>query len=661
MMNRIWKRAIWCAVLAATLGFGATGALAQRQMEKLGRGVVAVNQGEGKVFVSWRLLGTEPDNIAFNLYRSTAGAPSVKLNAEPITKATCYQDSSVDLTKDNEYFVRPVINGTEGEQSKPFLSKIAANSEAKQYFSIPLKTPEGYTPNDCSVGDLDGDGEYEVIVHMTGRARDNSAAGLTDPPIFQAYKIDGTLLWTINLGKNIREGAHYTQFMVFDFDGDGKAEMICKTADGSVDGAGKVIGDPNADWVAKEGSANHRDTTGSMRDANGQMITNPDGTHVFSFVGRILSGPEYLTVFDGMTGKALATTNYVPGLGDVKSWGDAYGNRSERYLAGVAYLDGKLPSAVMCRGYYGRTTLCAWDWRDGKLTQRWLFDSSLPGNGKDGKPNTAYAGQGNHNLSIADVDGDGKDEVVYGSMCIDDDGKGLYSTGLGHGDAMHVSDLDPNHPGLEVFAIHEHPRHPYGTTLRDAATGKILWGAPGIEGQPGPDTGRGLAADVDPRYPGAEFFAVGSHDVNGKEIPVRGGSNFAIWWDGDLGRELLNGNQISKWNWETGQVERIFTAQGCASNNGSKSTPALSADLFGDWREELMERTTDNTELRIYTTVIPTEHRIYTLMHDPQYRESIAWQNVAYNQPPWTSFFLGFDMKSPPKPNITTERASTVR
>jgi rhamnogalacturonan endolyase len=627
--------------------------MAQRQVEKLGRGVVAVNQGEGKVFVSWRLLGTEPDNIAFNLYRSTSGAPSVKLNAEPITKSTCYQDNSVDLTKDNEYFVRPVINGTEGEQSKPFLSKIAANSEAKQYFSIPLKTPQGYTPNDCSVGDLDGDGEYEIILHQTGRARDNSGGGPTDEPIFQAYKIDGTLMWTINLGKNIREGAHYTQFMVYDFDGDGKAEMICKTADGSKDGTGKVIGDANADWVAKEGTVLHRDTTGAQ--SRGE-----NGLNTFALAGRILSGPEYLTVFNGQTGAAMATVNYVPGIGKPeefeKNWGDAYGNRSERYLAAVAYLDGVHPSAVMCRGYYHRATLAAWDWRDGKLTMRWLFDSL------DGTPgNEKYASQGNHNLSVADVDGDGKDEIVYGSCTIDDNGKGLYSTGLGHGDAMHVSDLDPNRPGLEVFAIHERPRHPYGTDLRDAATGKILWGAPGIEGTPGPDTGRGLAADVDPRYPGAEFFAVGSHDVNGKEIPVRGGSNFAIWWDGDLGRELLNGNQISKWNWETGQVERIFTAQGCTSNNSSKSTPALSGDLFGDWREELMERTTDNNELRIFTTVIPTEHRLYTLMHDTQYRESIAWQNVAYNQPPWTSFFLGFDMKSPPKPNITTERVSTAR
>ena len=422
-------------------------------------------------------------------------------------------------------------------------------------------------------------------------------------------------MWEINLGKNIREGAHYTQFMVYDLDGDGKAEIVCKTADGTVDGTGKVIGDSTKSWV------NDR--------------------------GYILDGPEYLTVFDGLTGKALATTNYVPARGNVGSWGDNYGNRVDRFLACVAYLDGVHPSVVMCRGYYTRSVLEAWDWRDGKLTQHWVFDSAVPGNGKDGKPHRAYEGQGAHSLSVADVDGDGKDEIVYGAMCVDHDGEGLYSTGFRHGDALHVSVFDPSLPGLQVFMIHEAPSQTAGVEFHDAATGKLLWGAPSTK-----DVGRGLAADVDPRYPGAQFFALGSRDVNGKTIPVQGGSNFAIWWDGDLLRELLNGNSITKWNWETGTMNRIFTADGCASNNGSKSTPALSADILGDWREEIIERTADNKELRIFTTVIPTEHRFYTLMHDPQYREAIAWQNVAYNQPPWPSFFIGQDMKAPPKPNI---------
>lgn len=599
-----------------------SGAAQLRQMERLGRGVVAVNQGDGKVFVGWRLLGTDADKIAFNLYRSTDGK-TIELNDKPITATTSFVDAKADLTKSNSYFVRPLLNGREQEASKPFT--LAANSAARQYLSIALQTPAGYTPNDASVGDLDGDGEYEIVLHQTGRGRDNSQVGLTDPPILQAYKLDGSLLWQINLGKNIREGAHYTQFMVYDLDGDGRAEIACKTADGTVDGKGKVIGDANADWVSKESKT----------------------------LGKVLTGPEYFTIFDGLTGAALATVDYIPSRGDLSGWGgiggnggnDNNGNRADRFLAAVAYLDGVRPSVVMCRGYYGRTVLAAWDWRGGKLTSRWVFDSSKP-------ELSAYSGQGNHNLTVADVDGDGRDEIIYGSMCVDDNGAGLYSTGLRHGDALHVSDLDPSRPGLEVYGIHEieEATKGPGVAMFDARTGKILWTSDQDK-----DVGRGLAADIDPRYPGAEVWggSEGLKTSKGERIGAAPRSvNFAVWWDGDTLREILDRNFIAKWDWQTGAMNTILTAEGCASNNGSKATPTLSADLFGDWREEVIWRTTDNKELRIYTTTIPTEHRIYTLMHDPQYRLSVAWQNVAYNQPPHTSFFLGEGMKPAPRPAI---------
>jgi rhamnogalacturonan endolyase len=627
-----------------------TEAFAQRQMERLGRGVVAVNQGDGKVFVSWRLLGDDPEATAFNIYRATAGARAVKLNAKPIADVTFFVDEKADLTKAVSYFVRPVINGRERGASKAFM--LSANAPVRQYLSIPLQTPPGYAPNDASVGDLDGDGEYEIVLHQAGRGRDNSQAGITDPPILEAYKLDGTLLWRINLGKNIREGAHYTQFMVYDLDGDGRAEVACKTADGTVDSKGKVIGDPSADWRNPEGSfITALDRSGAEARRN--------------TTGYILAGPEYLTIFDGLTGAALATTDYLPPRHPTKLnptademkaiWGDGWGNRVDRFLAAIAYLDGKRPSLVMCRGYYTRSVLAAWNWREGKLTRMWTFDSAVEGN-------KGYGGQGNHNLSVGDVDGDGRDEVVYGACVIDDNGKGLYTTGLGHGDALHLSDLDPARPGLEVFDIQER-FDDAGAHFRDAKTGEILWKKPSVKaGADGEGPGRGLALDIDPRYPGFECWVKGASiaglfSARGEKISDREprSCNFGVFWDGDTLSELLDRNMIFKWNWAENVETVLLTAEGCVSNNGTKATPALSADILGDWREEVIWRTSDNKELRIYTTTIPTMRRIYTLMHDPQYRLSVAWQNVAYNQPPHTSFFMGEGMAKPPRPVITNQ------
>ena len=594
-------------------------AVEPRYMENLARGVVAINQGGGRVYVGWRLLGTDPDDIAFNLYRSIDGGGPVRLNNQPITESTNFVDTGVNLGQSNSYFVRPVLNGQEYALSAPFA--LQANAPVQQYISIPLATPPGYTPNDASVGDLDGDGEYEIVLHQTGVGRDNAHDGFTSEPILQAYKLDGTFLWEINLGRNIREGAHYTQFMVYDLDGDGRAEVACKTADGTVDGAGNVIGDPNADY----------------RNAQ----------------GRILSGPEFLTIFDGLTGTALVTTDYIPPRGNVCDWGDpgCYGNRVDRFLACIAYLDGVRPSLVMCRGYYTWTWLVAWDWRNGRLTQRWTFDS------RDGTAgNLAYEGQGNHNLSVGDVDGDGRDEIVYGACCIDDDGTGLYTTGLGHGDAMHLSDMDPNRDGLEVFDIHENPNHEYGVEFRDAGTGEVIWGA-----GPFVDVGRGVAMDIDPRHQGYECWASGGSTFANVLFNCKGdmiadakprSTNFGIWWDGDSLREVLDSNRISKWDWINSTDNTIFTAVNCSSNNGTKSTPALCADILGDWREEVIYRTNDNQELRVFTTTIPTDYRFYTFMHDPVYRLSVAWQNVAYNQPTQTGFYMGHGMEAPPRPQI---------
>jgi rhamnogalacturonan endolyase len=592
------------------------------QMETLGRGVVAVRASSTEVFVSWRLLADDASGVAFNVYRSTAGAASVRLNLSPITGGTYYADATApDLTRANTYSVRPVIAGVEEDAGAAFT--LPENAPVRQYLRVPLdvpppgRTPAGesyaYSPNDASVGDLDGDGEYELVLKWDpSNSQDNANSGYTGNVYIDAYTLGGARLWRIDLGRNIRAGAHYTQFMVYDLDGDGRAELALKTADGTVDGTGAVHGDPNADW----------------RNASGY----------------VLEGPEFLSIFDGRSGRRLASSPYVVPRGDVNAWGDNYGNRVDRFLAAVAYLDGERPSLVMARGYYTRAVLAAWNWRDGALTNVWTFDT-----GHSGTPNpyADWRGQGNHNLSVGDLDGDLKDEIVYGASAIDHDGTGLYSTGLGHGDALHLADMDPDRPGLEIFQPHESPSlyGPNALEFRDARSGALLWGVAGSG-----DIGRGLALDVDPRYRGYEMWGAGptggmytaqattpNATMGPRAVQIaatKPSINFGVWWDGDLLRELLDGTTISKWNWLTANTSTLLSPAGVSSNNGTKATPCLSADILGDWREEVVWRESTNAALRIYTTTLPTSHRLVTLMNDRQYRLAVAWQNAAYNQPP---------------------------
>lgn len=599
------KITLICFVLLFSSNFSV---FAQRQMEKLDRGLVAVRTSSSSVFLSWRLLGNDPDSIGFNLYRD-----GIKINSTPITTATNYTDNSSSTA--SVYTVKPVIHNLETGETND------ASVWTNNYLNIPLNVPAPmtmpdnsvctYSPNDCSVGDVDGDGQYEIIVKWDpSNSKDNSQSGYTGDVYIDAYKLNGTQLFRIDLGKNIRAGAHYTQFMVADFDGDGKAEIACKTAPGTKDGLGNFL-------------------------SKGPAASDNDAADYRNSGGYILTGPEYLTVFSGLTGAELATANYNPPRGTVSSWGDNYGNRVDRFLAAVAYLDGVHPSIIMCRGYYTRAVVAAWDFKNGNLTQRWTYDSgNTSGVG-------AY-GQGNHNLSVGDVDDDGKDEIIYGASAFDDNGTLMYRTGYGHGDAMHLSDLDPDRKGLEVWEVHEDTNQPYGYEMHDARTGKVIWGGPITS-----DNGRGLAANVDGSVRGFEMWsALNSAVTSCKGKPVstsKVSMNFRIYWDADLEDELLDGTSITKY-----KVGTLFTAADCSSNNSTKSTPCLSADIFGDWREEVIFRTSDNKNLRIYTTTIPTNNKLYTLMHDAQYRNSIAWQNTAYNQPPHCGFYVGDDMDPEP-------------
>jgi hypothetical protein len=621
-MNRIQfkmlgRKGLKATLLAYSMVLGVTQAsFAQYQMEKLDRGVVAIRTGNNN-FISWRWLGTE-DDITFNLYRG-----NTKLNSAPLT-VTNYTDNGA--ASNASYSVRAIVNGVEQAASK------AVTPWAQNYMSIPLQIPPGgttpdggtysYTANDASIADLDGDGTYEIILKWDPtNSKDNSQSGYTGNTYVDAYKLNSTRMWRIDFGINIRSGAHYMDFMVYDFDCDGKAEMMARTADGTKDAKGTRIG-----------------TTSDYR----------------SSTGYVLSGPEYFSVFNGETGAVMATTNYWPARGTVSDWGDGYGNRVDRFRAGVAYLDGKKPTGIFCRGYYTRMTMAAWDWDGKKLTSRWNFDSGF-------NSSNEYHGQGDHSLSVADVDGDGKQEVISGAAIVDDDGKGYFSTRFGHGDALHVSDLDPDIDGLEIFNIQE-----YGVPLQDAymynvKSKTVLWTNGNNTTEEGP--GRAVSADITAKFKGAECWVAGG-STNGGPWTCKGVSmgmaqpvsvNFLAWWDGDLLRELLNGTQIDKY-----EGGRLLTATGCASNNSTKSTPNLSGDFFGDWREEVMWRTSDNTALRIYSTTIPSTYKFRTLMHDPQYRVAIAWQNTGYNQPPHVSYFLGDGMKTPAKPNIEIVKGSIV-
>ncbi len=569
--------------------------------EHLNRGLVSIRTGNGN-FLSWRLLNTDPAGIGFNVYRG-----SQKVNAAPIITATNFVD--VGGPADARYTVRPIINGVEVLTATEVpVTPLASGSDVRIQKPGGGTTPSGesytYAANDASVGDLDGDGEYEIVLKWNpSNAKDNSQSGYTGNVFIDAYKIDGTRLWRIDLGRNIRAGAHYTQFQVYDYDGDGKAEVAMKTADGTKDGAGTVIGSSSADYR--------------------------------NSAGYVLSGPEFLTMFNGRTGAAMSTVNYDPPRGTVSAWGDSYGNRVDRFLAGTAYLDGSHPSVIMSRGYYTRTVVAAWDFGGGRLTRRWTFDSNSAG--------SQYTGQGNHQLSIADVDADGKDEIIFGSMAINDNGSPLWTTGLNHGDALHVL-KDPSRNNLLVFKPHEDSSKP-ATSLVDGRTGSVVV----RQGSCGCDNGRGVAADIYAGNPGIEFWSAavnGLYTIKGSNVGRKPSSiNFVIWWDGDAQRELLDGTHIDKYG--TGGDTRLLSASGVQSINGTKSNPSLSADLFGDWREEVIWPTSDNTALRIYSTTIPTDISHVTLMQDRQYREAIAWQNTAYNQPPHPSFFIG---ATPPRP-----------
>lgn len=634
-----------------------------RQMEKLNRGLIAVKTSgapangvsEG-VALSWRLLGDESlSDQAFDIYRN-----NVKIFTTGSHDATYYID-----TKGTVNDTYKVVKKGESASSEPAVkvwkehAKYARGSlvnngtsrpNAFSYVDVPLVRPENVKnhgggtsmyysgeagANDASAGDLDGDGDYEIVLKWDpSDSKDSASSGYTGNVYIDGYEItedNGGYMWRIDMGKNIRAGAHYTQFMVYDFDGDGKSEIAMKTAPGTIDGTGK--------FVTEVGD------TAEIRNADNYAV------HL-SGKGIPNAGGEYVTIFDGETGQALCTTEGIT-RDAVSSWGDSKQNRSERYLAAVAYIDGKTPHFIECRGYYNAAVIRAYKWDGSTLELVWEHKA------ESNSSSTMY-GQGNHNLSVGDIDNDGRDEIVYGSACLDHDGKTvLGNTRFGHGDAMHMSDFN-NDGWQEVFSVQE-DKPAYAENLRVAATGEILYNRAAGSGT---DNGRGVMANIDDEYAKTHPDALSLgwsiafdevHDLKGTVIGARPKTNsrtmtnFLAYWDGDLSREILDDNQLGKYDAANGWTIRFYNDGNgylpASSNNSTKQTPSLVADIWGDWREEIImpvgKGEGETPYLRVMTSVIPTTYRLTTLMHDSQYRLGIAWQNVAYNQPPHTSYYIG--------------------
>ena len=672
--------------------------------ERLNRGVVAFRTTADSVCIQWRYLPGDPQDIAFDILRDGhvighcgAAAPTFFMDANPCTAPSVYE---VKPSASHPSTLNPhpsTLNPPLGPSGRLTLQEPSTlnpqpstlNPQPSTTYSLPANAPIGYldipldpptsvssastagtftyNANDATMADLDGDGQMEIVLKWDpSNSKDNSHSGITAPTILEALRLDGTSMWRVNLGPNIRSGAHYTPFIVADLNGDGCAELLVRTSDGTIDGTGAILGDANANHVRQP------DTTPYQANNNpGEQFRGPGWPNNMDRKaargGFIYKGPEWVTCFEGKSGRAISTIDYIPERGELRSWGDNYANRSDRFLAACGYLDGEHLSAIFCRGYYTRTGITAYDFDGKELTVRWAFDTNTP-------EWRSYAGQGNHNLRVGDVDGDGCDEITYGSMALDHDGTGLYNTGFGHGDAMHLTAFFPpttsaagDFPAdaLQVWDCHENKRD--GSDFRDARTGKVLFQILSNK-----DVGRCMAADIDPNNPGLEMWSSASGgicNVRGEVIDstARIPINFGIWWDGDLLRELLDHEAVSKYRFAVGSgsaaaseesltgtpfdfsgsasVATLAKFNDCTFNNGTKSNPALCADVLGDWREEVLTRTKDNRHLRLYITPIPTKYRFHTFLAEPVYRHSLVMQNVGYNQPTNVGFYFGAELE----------------
>lgn len=608
------KKLLATSALALLVSMGAN---AQRFTDKLDRGLVAVKTTKG-VYCSWRIQADEYYDVKYNLYRD-----GTKVNAEPLDVSN-FTDTSG--SESSQYTVKAVLNGVEQQASKAATVFKSNYKEIKIKHDASLKAT--YEPNDACCADVDGDGEVEILMKFNNKEEGEQLYPKNGPTIngvatkeysmLACLKQDGTVLWWVNCGPNMGDFQNNEQNIVgYDWDMDGKAEVVMRLEEGSTvhmaDGTTYTIG-----ANGKNGSSwtNYREPKGS------------GSVEWFTHYGK-----EFLWYCEGATGKPYQCIEFPlkrleDGETDLKAaWGDGYGHRSSKYFFGAPYLDGKHPSIFLGRGIYTRHKFIAYDVdpKTHDLKVRWKWTNNQPG--------SPWYGQGYHNYIVADVDWDGRDEIVWGSMVIDDNGMGLSTTGLGHGDAQHIGDFNPYIHGQEMFACNEdNPSNNY----RDATTSKIYYRKTDTN-----DDGRCLAGNFYNDFPGAVGHS--AHDtpistVTNEHVSTNTNGlsmNFRIYWDGDLLEECFNNTEVTKPG-----VGTIATFLGAYSNNGTKATPCYQGDIFGDWREEVIERTADNN-IRIYTTNEPTKWRNYSLWYDHQYRNGMVWQPCGYNQPPHVSYFLG--------------------
>ena len=631
--------------------------------------------GIASALISWRLLKTDPSNVAFDIYKSVDGETEVKLNEEPISNTTSWVDADIDVSKTNVYRVT-LANQAETLCDYTFTSEMAE----KFYHEIRLNmnVPDAsitYSPDDIQLGDLDGDGELELVVKREPYDGANMGVWFNGTTLLEAYKMDGTFLWRIDLGINIRSGSHYTSYVLYDFDGDGLCEIAFRSSEGTKFADGKIITDANG----KVNDYRNRQTDGKGWYSGAAIARDQNDPSTATTCGLIMEGPEYISICRGYDGREITRIDNIPRGGEGSKvsrakywseyWGDDFGNRMDRFFIGVAYLDGipdettgvrvANPSLIISRGIYKNWQVWALDLKGNELVPRWKFDTA--------DHSSKWLAMCSHCFRVADLDGDGRDEILYGSAAIDDDGSELWCSGNGHGDILHVGKFIKDRSGLQIVASFEESKdyegqgNGYACQVIDARDGSMITGHGRNLPVDASDVGRCIVADVDPDSPDFEYWSStqeGMFSCNGTGLVsttyptgIANGVmyNVAIYWSGQSTREMYDRTCIVSYkdNPDVNKTnkKRLLSFKDAYGtndgNHGTKYNPCYYGDFLGDYREEVILGSSDNKSIYIFSTNHPTTHRLPHLMTDHNYDMSQAMQNMGYNQGTNLGYYVG--------------------